>query len=79
MTTWSERVYYSFDHDAEVARVSGFDDHCQEHFIVVETGRGYRDRRNEAVLKIQDQIEKGGLPGEIDGKSKPAKEEDWRD
>lgn len=79
MTTWSERVYYSFDHDAEVSRVSGFDDHCQEHFIVVETGRGYRDRRTAAVDKIMLQIEAGGLPGEIDGKPKPAPDEDWRD
>jgi hypothetical protein len=65
MTTWSERVYYSLDFDCEVSRVSGFDDHCQEHWLVVETGKGYRDRRNAAVEKIMASIEAGDPAGEI--------------
>jgi hypothetical protein len=78
MTTWSERTYYSFDHDAEVSRVSGFDDHCQEHWKVIETGKGYRDRRNAAVARIQESIEAGDPAGEVDaGAAKEEPEEDW--
>ena len=65
MITWSERTYYSMDLDCQVSRVSGFDDHHQEHWLVIETGRGYRDRRAAAVERIMASIEAGDEPGEV--------------
>ena len=65
MITWSERTYYSMDLDCQVSRVSGFDDHHQEHWLVIETGRGYRDRRTAAVERIMASIEAGDEPGEL--------------
>ena len=65
MITWSERTYYSMDLDCQVSRVSGFDDHHQEHWLVIETGRGYRDRRTAAVERIMASIEAGDEPGEV--------------
>ena len=65
MITWSERTYYSMDLDCQVSRVSGFDDRHQEHWLVIETGRGYRDRRTAAVEKIMASIEAGDEPGEV--------------
>lgn len=66
MTHWHERQYFSVPHDTDVARLSGFDDHSQEHWMIVEAGKGYRDRRAEALLKIQDAIEAGHEPGEVE-------------
>ena len=65
MITWSERTFYSMDLDCQVSRVSGFDDHHQEHWLVIETGRGYRDRRTAAVERIMASIEAGDEPGEV--------------
>ena len=65
MITWSERTFYSMDLDCQVSRVSGFDDHHQEHWLVIETGRGYRDRRTTAVERIMASIEAGDEPGEV--------------
>ena len=68
MTSWSERQYYSMDVDANVARISGFDEHCQEHWMVVETGKGFRDRRLDALDLIVAHIEAGEEPGEVPDK-----------
>jgi len=65
MITWSERTYYSMDLDCQVSRVSGFDDHHQEHWMEVEAGRGYRERREAAVQRIMESIEGGDPPGEV--------------
>lgn len=65
MITWSERTHYSLALDCQVSRVSGFDEHHQEHWTVIETGRGYRDRRVAAVERIMASIEAGDPPGEI--------------
>ncbi|HUX46034.1 MAG TPA: hypothetical protein VMV57_14900 [Terracidiphilus sp.] len=65
MITWSERTYYSMDLDCQVSRVSGFDDHHQEHWIVIEMGKGYRDRRLAAVERIMASIEARDPPGEV--------------
>ena len=65
MITWSERTFYSMDLDCQVSRVSGFDDHHQEHWLVIETGRGYRDRRTAAVERIMASSEAGDEPGEL--------------
>lgn len=66
MTHWTEQVSYSLQHDCEMARISGFDDRSQEHFLYIETGRGFRERREQAILDIQEAIESGHEPGEID-------------
>lgn len=65
MTHWNDRVYFSVAHDANVARVSGYDEHSQEHFMIVETGKGFAERRRDALAKIQDAIEDGHEPGEV--------------
>lgn len=65
MTHWTDRVYFSVVHDDIVSRVSGFDEHSREHFMIVQGGKGYRDRRTEALLQIQDAIESGHEPGEL--------------
>jgi hypothetical protein len=65
MLTWSERRFYSIKHDCEAARISGFDDHHQEHWMVIERGKGYADRRKDTVRIIMESIEAGDLPGEV--------------
>lgn len=67
MITWTERKYFSLQHDAHVSRVSGFDDQHQEFYVVIEPGKGYAKRREETLLKIQESIEAGNLPGEVKG------------
>ena len=56
MTHWGERRQYSLAHDEEVSRISGWDEHCQEHWIVIPCGKDYRARRDAAVFAIQDHI-----------------------
>ncbi len=65
MVSWSETSSYSLAHDCDMARISGFDDKCQEHWIMVEMGAGYRERRQEAVERLMDSIEAGDPPGEL--------------
>jgi hypothetical protein len=65
MTHWTETVFYSIAHDCEMARINGFDDHGLAHWLEVPTGRGYRDRRAEALDRIMESIERGDLPGEV--------------
>jgi hypothetical protein len=65
MITWTERKYFSLQHDAHVSRVSGFDDQHQEFYVVIETGKGYSDRRMEVLERIMETIEAGKLPGEV--------------
>lgn len=66
MISWSERRRYSAAHDCEMARITGFDDHHQGHWMMIETGKGYRDRRNETVLRIQDSIDAGDPAGKVE-------------
>lgn len=65
MTHWIDRVYFSVPHDCDVARISGFDDRSCEHWVIVGAGKGYRERRDEALIKIQESIESGDPPGEV--------------
>jgi len=76
MISWSERVRYDVQVDATVSRVSGFDDHHQEHWLVIDTGKGYRDRRAAAVLRIMASIEAGDPPGDVSGDRSIVVEED---
>ena len=65
MITWTDRKSFSLQHDAFMSRISGFDDRNHEHWMVIEDGKGYRERREEALLAIQAAIEDGHLPGEV--------------
>ena len=65
MITWSDRLHYDIDQDQTVGRISGFDDHHQEHWLVIHAGKGYADRRKEALLKIMESIERGDEAGEV--------------
>jgi hypothetical protein len=65
MTHWTERRFYSVAHDCEMARISGYDHQCQEHWILMEVVKGYRESRDVAVERLQKSIEAGGIPGEI--------------
>lgn len=65
MISWSDRRYYDIGLDRDIARVSGFDDHHQEHWVEVEVGKGFAERRKEALFLIMDSIESGNRPGKI--------------
>jgi hypothetical protein len=65
MITWTERKYFSLQHDAHVSRVSGFDDKHLEFWMVIDTGKGYRDRRTAALERIMEVIADGKLPWEV--------------
>jgi hypothetical protein len=65
MITWTDLVRYDINTDEHKARVSGFDDHHQEHWMMIEHGRGYRERRTEALTKIMESIEAGDPAGEV--------------
>lgn len=67
MTSWNDRKYYSIEHDADVGRVSGYDTNHQEFWTVIMSGKGYVDRRNDAIVKIMESIEDGHEPGEVKG------------
>lgn len=57
MITWRERQFWSLAHDHEMCRISGYDERGQEYFMVIKTGAGFRERRKEAVIRIQEYIE----------------------
>ena len=63
--SWNERKSWSIQHDCTMARISGFDDRNQEHWTMIETGKGYADRRKDAIEMLQESIERGDLPGEM--------------
>lgn len=65
MTHWTEKRYWSIVHDKEMARISGFDDHSQEHYMKIDTGAAYRERRAAAVENIMEAIENGHEVGEV--------------
>lgn len=65
MSHWTESVSYSLRHDCEMARISGFDDRSQEHYLYIETGRGFRDRREAAIERLMESIEAGEPAGEL--------------
>lgn len=71
MTHWNEVRAFSIYHDCEMARLSGFDDRSQEHWIMMPTGKldglTYRERRELAIEHIQDWIEAGNPCGKVEG------------
>jgi len=66
MISWIDRSYYSIAHDGQVARVSGFDEHHREFWMVIPKGKGYADQRRAAVEKLMEAIEEGHEPGEVE-------------
>lgn len=66
MIFWREAIAYSVAHDCEMARISGFDDHSHEHWMMIDTGAGFRERRQEAIERIMSAIEDGHEPGEVE-------------
>ena len=65
MISWQDRIYYDVGLDAQVARISGFDENHQEHWMIVDVGKGYADRRLQAVCTIRDSIEAGDPAGQV--------------
>jgi len=66
MIRWADHRQYSMAHDAEMSRVSGWDENHQEHWLWIDCGKDYRRRREDAVLTIMDAIEADKPPGEVD-------------
>lgn len=66
MHHWGERVSYSVAHDCEMARISGYDDHAREHWVMIEIGAGFRERREAAIERIMHAIEDGNEPGQVE-------------
>lgn len=67
MSHWRETRAFSVAHDCEMARISGWDENLQEHWLMIPSGgKGYRDRREDAVVQVMEAIEKNHLPGEIE-------------
>lgn len=64
---YSEYRYWSPVLGCEAARVSLFDHHGREFFMIIEAedGRGYRQRRDTAVEAIMTAIDMGLDPGEV--------------
>lgn len=71
MTSFHELRAYSLLHDAEVVRLSLFDKSGGEYFALVPhlNGKGWRDRRNMILDRIDDAIVRGDPPGEVEVKS----------
>ena len=65
LVSWSDLQYYSIQHDAEVCKISAFDERHMEYWVIIEAGRGMRDRRNAALELIMDWIEAGKPIGEV--------------
>ena len=63
---FSEYTYYSLVHDCEVSRISVPDENGREFFAIVALeGKGYRERRSEAIQKCLEAMRAGCEPGEV--------------
>jgi hypothetical protein len=65
---YSEHFSYSPVHDCRMARISMVDKHNSEFFALVRAepmGAAYRDARREALVAIDEAIERGCDPGEV--------------
>lgn len=68
MTHWQEHISYRLSHDCDMAKISGFDELSQEHWVLiphVDKTAPYRERRADAIELIQESIEAGDPPGEL--------------
>ena len=66
MNHWRSRQYFSVADDCEVCRISGFDEHGQEHWTTIPVEKGFAARRRDVVLQIQEAIEGGHQKGRFD-------------
>lgn len=58
--------FYSVELGEPAARLSMVNDHDQEFWVIVPTmGKGWRQRRDEALDTIDAAIESGEEPGEV--------------
>lgn len=64
MSHVGEYHFFSMLHDAEMVRVSLWSERGDEYFALVEDGRGYAARRQEAIEFLQQAIDEGALSGE---------------
>ena len=65
LVSWQDRSYFSVSHDSEICKISAFDENNQEYWSIIETGKGFRDRREAALFAIMEHIEAGGKAGEV--------------
>ena len=68
MSVYREFRFFSPLDDADAVRLSMADQHGREYFTIVEGGYGkrWRERREAALIALEDAIEAGDPPGEID-------------
>ena len=58
--------FYSVELGCNAVRVSMVDDNNAEHWIIIpDGGKGFRQRRNEAIEMIDAAIAEGEEPGEV--------------
>lgn len=69
MMNWIDRIYFSVQHDCDMSRISGFDDHQMEHWKLIPIGKvdgkTYRERRQEVIEQLMESIEAGDPYGEM--------------
>ena len=67
MARWHEFSFYSPLLDADACRLSMFDQHGGEFFMIVplEDGRPWRSKRDKALDAIEWAISHGLQPGEV--------------
>lgn len=64
--TYRELTLYSPLHDCEMTRLSMTDGRNGEYWMLVPRhGRGWRERRSEALQMLADAIASGCQPGEV--------------
>ena len=66
MISWTEERGYDIGYDCVMARITGFDEMRQAHWMMIEGhGKGYRDRREEALEHILKHINADSPAGEV--------------
>lgn len=70
MPTFHEHRAYSVQHDAEMVRLSLVDARGGEYFAIVPAadGKAWRERRNAALDLIDEAMNAGAQPGQIEVK-----------
>ena len=68
MSVYREFRFFSPLDDAESVRLSMADTQGREYFTIIEAsyGKRWRERRESALVAIEEAIEAGWPPGEID-------------
>jgi hypothetical protein len=66
MTHYTEYKHWNIIHDKHMCRISGFDENAREHYLVIDMGPGWIQRRRKALERIQDHIESGNEAGFVE-------------